>query len=196
MQDPRQLYTFAPDQPDEGELDGPVLVHALNGFIDAGSAVRLAAESLLSQLEHSVVATFDLDQVYDYRARRPPMTFTEDRWTSVEQPRLELILVRDLTGRGFLLLTGPEPDVQWERFVAAVRQLVQHYGVSLTLGIHAIPMAVPHTRPLGITAHGNRQDLIRKYPTWVGTVQVPGHAAAQMLLKAAPKWPERELHVH
>jgi predicted ATP-grasp superfamily ATP-dependent carboligase len=183
VQDPRQLYTMASEQPEESELDAPVLVHALNGFVDAGSAGRLAADYLLAELPHRVLATFDLDQVYDYRARRPPMIFTEDHWTSIEQPRLELRLVQDLDGRGFLLLTGPEPDVQWERFVAAVGQLVDHYEVGLTMGIHAIPMAVPHTRPLGITAHGNRPDLTRRYPAWVGTVQVPGHVAALLELR-------------
>jgi len=183
VQDPQQLYTLADEQPEDGELDAPVLVHALNGFVDAGSAGRLAADYLLAELPHRVLATFDLDQVYDYRARRPPMIFTEDHWTSIEQPRLELRLVQDLAGRGFLLLTGPEPDVQWERFVAAVGHLVDHYRVGLTLGIHAIPMAVPHTRPLGITAHGNRPDLTRRYPAWVGTVQVPGHVAALLELR-------------
>jgi len=177
------LYTLASEQPKESELDAPVLVHALSGFVDAGSAGRLAADYLLAELPHRVLATFDLDQVYDYRARRPPMIFTEDHWTSIEQPTLELRLVQDLAGRGFLLLTGPEPDVQWERFVAAVGQLVDHYQVGLTMGIHAIPMAVPHTRPLGITAHGNRPDLTRQYPAWVGTVQVPGHVAALLELR-------------
>jgi hypothetical protein len=185
VQDPRGLYDFTADQPSQTELDGPVLVHALSGFVDAGSAGRLAVDHLLAELPHRVLARFDVDQVFDYRARRPPMTFTEDHWTSFEPPALELRLVEDLAGRRFLLLTGPEPDVQWERFVAAVGQLVDHYGVRLTLGIHAIPMAVPHTRPLGITAHGNRPDLTAQYPAWVGTVQVPGHAAALLELRLA-----------
>src|SRR5436190_17125944 len=104
VQDPRQLYSFAPDQPEDGGVDAPVLVHALNGFIDAGSAGRLTADYLLAELDHRVLVSFDLDQVFDYRARRPPMTFSEDHWTSIEQPRLELSLVKDLAGRSFLLL--------------------------------------------------------------------------------------------
>lgn len=183
MLDPREMYEFADDQPDTADMDGPVLVHALNGFVDAGSAGRLAADHLLEELPHRVLARFDLDQVFDYRARRPTMVFAEDHWVSVDSPALELRLVDDLAGRPFLLLTGPEPDLQWERFVSAVRQLVEHYGVSLTVGIHAIPMAVPHTRPLGMTAHGNRRDLLEQYPAWIGTVQVPGHAAGLLELR-------------
>jgi predicted ATP-grasp superfamily ATP-dependent carboligase len=47
----------------------------------------------------------------------------------------------------------------------------------MTLGLTAIPMAVPHTRPVGVIAHGNRPDLLAGFEPWVGTVQVPGAAA-------------------
>jgi predicted ATP-grasp superfamily ATP-dependent carboligase len=175
--DPRELYTLAEEQPGPGDFDKPVLVHALGGFIDAGAAGRLAGEHLLSSLDHTVLATFDVDQLYDYRARRPAMTFVENHWESYDAPQLVLQGVRDASGTGFLMLTGPEPDIQWERFVTAVTQLVDLYQVRLTIGVHAIPMAVPHTRPAGMTAHATRRDLIATQPSWVGNVQVPGNVA-------------------
>jgi cation transport regulator ChaC len=55
---------------------------------------------------------------------------------------------------------------------------VTQLGVRLTVGTNAIPMAVPHTRPPGVTAHGSRKELIAGHPAWVGTVQVPGSASA------------------
>jgi len=181
--DPRDLYTLAAEQPAEGTLERPVLLHALGGFIDAGNAGRLAGEHLLGSLEHRVLATFDIDQLYDYRARRPPMTFVENHWESYEAPQLLLEEVRDVEGRVFLMLTGPEPDIQWERFVAAVGQLVEHYNVRLTLGVHAIPMAVPHTRPAGMTAHATRKNLVDVKNTWAGNVQVPGNVAGLLELR-------------
>ncbi len=183
MLDPKALYELSADQPGAGELQRPVLLHMLTGFIDAGSAGRLASEHLLSELSHSVLATFDVDQVHDYRARRPAMLFIEDHWESYDAPALVLRLVRDLQGVPFLLLTGPEPDVQWERFVRAVRGLVEHFGVRLSVGVHAIPMAVPHTRPAGMTAHATRKDLIGGYEPWVGTVQVPGNIGGLLELR-------------
>jgi predicted ATP-grasp superfamily ATP-dependent carboligase len=71
-------------------------------------------------------------------------------------------------------LHGPEPDVQWERFIAAVQQLVASFHVGLLVGLNAIPMAVPHTRPVGITAHATRPALIAGYKPWLNRVQVPG----------------------
>jgi hypothetical protein len=175
--DPDALYTLSDEQPDQDELGTPVLVHAMSGFVDAGSAGRLAGESLLSGLGHRVLATFDIDQLYDYRARRPAMMFDGDHWESYDAPQLVLRLVHDTPGTPFLLLTGPEPDVQWERFVAAVNRLVARYQVRLTVGVNAIPMAVPHTRPIGLTVHASDRELVEGHESWVGRVQVPGHIA-------------------
>jgi hypothetical protein len=168
--DPNELYELADDQPD---LDGPVLVQALTGFVDAGSAIQLAREHLLERLDSRVLATFDLDQLLDYRSRRPTMVFIEDHWESYEEPRLALHLVRDQLGSEFLLLAGPEPDLQWERFIAAVTGLVERLGVKLTIGLNAIPMAVPHTRPVSVTAHATDQSLLGDRESWLQRVQVP-----------------------
>jgi hypothetical protein len=181
--DPKDLYALTSEQPAEGELDAPVLVHALSGFVDAGHAGRLAAEHLFEALPHRVLARFDVDQLHDYRARRPPMIFAGDHWESYAAPTLELSLVHDAVGTGFLLLTGPEPDGQWERFVAAVAQLVERYDVRLSIGVHAIPMAVPHTRPTSLTAHSSRPELVADHTPWVGTVQVPGHVTGLLELR-------------
>ncbi len=177
MLDPDALYELDAVQPQPGELERPVLVHALGGFVDAGQAGRLAADHLLATLPHRVLVRFDVDQLYDYRARRPIMTFTRDHWESYDAPRLELSLVEDAVGTGFLMLTGPEPDIQWERFSAAVVRLVRRYDVRLSVGVHAIPMAVPHTRQIGVTAHGSPPTLVAGHEPWVARVQVPGHMA-------------------
>lgn len=157
---------------------GTVLVYALTGFVDAGQAGHLAVAHLLANLEHRVIATFDVDQLLDYRSRRPSMIFDEGRWAGYEQPELVLYEARDCAGTAFLLLSGPEPDLQWERFADAVRQLVERFGVGLTVGLGAIPMAVPHTRPATVTAHATRRELISGYQRWFTTMQIPGHAGA------------------
>jgi len=170
---PHDLFEFTGDVPDLGR---PVLVQALTGFVDAGSATYLAREHLLTALDARLIATFDVDQLVDYRSRRPPMIFLEDHWESYDEPSIGLYLLSDDAGTPFLLFAGPEPDLQWERFIAAVRILVERLGVRLTVGLNAIPMAVPHTRPTGITAHATRPELITGYEPWLRRVQVPGSA--------------------
>jgi hypothetical protein len=82
-------------------------------------------------------------------------------------------VVHDLDHVPFLLLHGPEPDVQWERFIGAVQLLVAEFDVRLVIGLNSIPMAVPHTRPSTVIAHGTPAELVADYPKWLPTVQVP-----------------------
>ena len=180
MLDPNTLYTVESEPRESGS---GVLLHTLQGFVDAGSATRLAADHLLAELDHRLVATFDADQLIDYRSRRPTMVYDRDHYGSYREPRLELHAVTDAAGEEFLLLTGPEPDVQWERFVAAMRELIERFGVRTTVALHAIPMAVPHTRPIGVIGHANRTELVPATDGWAGTVQVPGSAAALLELR-------------
>jgi predicted ATP-grasp superfamily ATP-dependent carboligase len=168
--DPSALYELTGEVP---ELDSPVLIQALTGFVDAGSAIQLSREHLLDRLDVRTIATFDVDQLLDYRSRRPPMVFIEDHWASYEQPELALHLPRDEIGAEFLMLTGPEPDIQWERFIAAVIELIDRLGVRLTVGLNAIPMAVPHTRPVSVTAHATDKSLLGEHESWLQRVQVP-----------------------
>ncbi|MFN2626518.1 MAG: proteasome assembly chaperone family protein [Mycobacteriales bacterium] len=175
--EPGELFRFDGELPD---LGSPVLIHALDGFIDAGSARRLAREHLLASGSPQRVATFDADLLYDYRARRPPMLFVEDHWESYDGPDLVLQSLTDATGTPYLLLSGPEPDVYWERFVEAMRLIAERLNVRLTIGLNAIPMAVPHTRSVGVIAHGSRRELVTGFDPWIATVQVPGSASHVM----------------
>lgn len=162
----------------EGLSDGPVLVVAMDGFLDAGSAAALAAGHLQGEGSGSVVASFDVDEFYDYRARRPPMTFHEDRYTNYEAPRLVARLLRDEAQTPFLLLTGPEPDVRWEAFAEAVRAVVEHFSVRLTLSLGSVPMAVPHTRPVQVTNHATAKRLLITENVWSGEIRIPSSAQA------------------
>src|SRR5882757_3788737 len=119
---------------------GPVLIHALEGFSDAGHAIKLAAAHLRNTLD----------------------------------PELSLYALHDTVGTPFLLLAGLEPDLRWERFITAVQLLAERLGVRQVIGLGTIPMAVPHTRPITMTAHANDKQLIADHTPWVGEVQVPG----------------------
>lgn len=156
---------------------GPVLIHALEGFSDAGHAIRLAAAHLRSTLDTDLVASFAIDELLDYRSRRPLMTFKADHFTNYTEPELSLYALRDSAGTPFLLLAGMEPDLKWERFITAVRLLAERLEVRQTIGLGTIPMAVPHTRPVTLTAHSNNRELIADFTPWITEVQVPGSAS-------------------
>ncbi|MDT5335924.1 MAG: hypothetical protein QOD90_1429 [Mycobacterium sp.] len=152
---------------------GPVMIHALEGFSDAGHVIKIAATHLKDTLDTELVASFAIDELLDYRSRRPLMTFKTDHFTHYDDPVLNLYALHDSVGTPFLLLAGLEPDLRWERFITAVRLLAERLGVRQVIGLGTIPMAVPHTRPVTMTAHSSDKELIADHQPWVGEVQVP-----------------------
>ncbi|MCU1406839.1 MAG: hypothetical protein JWQ43_3142 [Glaciihabitans sp.] len=173
MRDPAGLYDLTSDVTEVPA--GLHLVAGLTGFADAGSAVTQFSEYLLETMDHSTVVEFDSDALLDYRARRPIIHFDQDHLTDYRPATLNLYLMHDELGQQFLLLTGYEPDFQWERFSAAVVQLIDKYQVKTTTWVHSIPMPVPHTRPIGVTVSGNRAELIESMSIWKPRTQVPAN---------------------
>ncbi len=109
------------------------------------------------------------------------MTFSEYRYEGYEAPRLVVRLNHDSLGTPYLLLSGPEPDTHWEAFAIAVREIVETFRVRLTVSLGAVPMAVPHTRPVMLTNHATTPDLLVSENIWKGEIRVP--ASAQALLE-------------
>src|SRR4051794_4895151 len=173
MLDPQQLYTLDESVVAKLKEHHPVLIHQLDGFVDAGQAGRLFSAHLIEELDHEVLAEFDHDQLHDYRSRRPAMLFDTNQWKSYADVHLRLYRLVDEHGEVFLLFTGPEPDVQWERLSAALIGLIEQFGVRLTVSVHGIPMAVPHTRPVTLTAHATDPALVSGYRSWIDRVEVP-----------------------
>lgn len=174
MQDPRSMFRLEPEGRDllTAQLDGSSPLRGLsmlavfNGHLDAGNIAWQVRETLLAKLDHQLLASFDADQLIDYRARRPHVTFDGKRFTDYRSPELQLHLLKDVLGNPFLMLSGPEPDYQWERFTSSVLFLVEELDVKLVTLLDALPLPVPHTRPLGVTAHGNREELVAGLSTW------------------------------
>jgi hypothetical protein len=182
MTEPARYVHIVDDVPElDGLEQGPVLIHSLEGFLDAGNAAALATQALLAQSSGRVVASFDIDAFYDYRARRPPMTFSESRYEDYDAPRLVVRLNHDRLGTPYLLLHGPEPDTHWEAFAVAVRSVVEQFRVRLSVALGAVPMAVPHTRPVMLTNHATAPELLLHENIWRGQIRVP--ASAQALLE-------------
>jgi hypothetical protein len=173
-------YRLEPDRP---ELGAPVLVHGLTGFMDAGGASRLAIQHLLDSCEHTRVATFDIDSLFDYRGRRPRTVFDSDHYESVAMPELVVDAAVDERGERFLVLHGSEPDTAWGAVSSGIVRLAEALGVRLVVGMHAIPWPAPHTRPINVTVHANDPTLTVGTKPWVGSLEVPGSLAALLELR-------------
>ena len=143
---------------DRRELIEPVLLAAFDGWVDAGSAATTALNILAD--DGDVVAAFDADVLFDYRARRPPLEIVDGRLTTLTWHELVLRRTR-LDERDLLVLVGPEPDYRWRAFTADVIELAGRLGVVQWISLGAIPAAVPHTRPVPIIGTEVTRGLLR-----------------------------------
>jgi proteasome assembly chaperone (PAC2) family protein len=177
---PEELFELSPASSDISAA--PMMLY-LEGFIDAGNAGRLLAEHLLRAFSHETIARFDVDRLIDYRSRRPLMTYDDNRWESYDPPELALHLLRDAAERPFLLLTGPEPDHEWDLFTEAVLAIAARLEAGPAISFLGIPAGMPHTRPLGVIAHATREELMTGYQRLPSRIQVPGSAPALIELR-------------
>ena len=139
-------------------LVGPVVIAALDGWVDAGSAATTAAGHVGA--DGTPVATFDDDRLYDYRARRPTLDIVNGRPATLTWP--ELVARRAKLGeRDIVVLTGPEPDFHWRELAGAAVELAERLGVAEWISLGAIPAAVPHTRSVPILGTESAPGLLR-----------------------------------
>ncbi|WP_342373445.1 PAC2 family protein [Propioniciclava soli] len=187
MLDPRELYTVRPEVKESLVGEQPVMIHLLEGYVDAGQVARQLGEHLRDDFTATELAVFDHDQLHDYRSRRPAMVFDTNTWTSLDDVALVLHKVEDASGRVFLLLTGPEPDTQWNRACAAILGLARDLGVAQLVTAQGVPMGVPHTRPTLVTAHATDPQLAPDNPVWIDRVTVPGSFASMLEFRAGER---------
>lgn len=173
------LYAMV-EQP---ELESPVLIMVLKGWIDAGLGADGAAEVLLGELERTTVARFDADKLLDWRARRPVMRLVDGVNTQLAWEETELSWARDAAGNDVLLLLGNEPDHSWLQFSEQVIDLAADLGARMVLGFGAYPAPAPHTRPPLVAASASDSELANGLVR--NTVEVPSGVQGMLERRAA-----------
>ena len=159
----------------ERSFDRPVLVVALEGWVDAGLGADGAISALLSASPTEQLATFDGESLIDQRARRPVVHIAQGVNEGLTWPQIQLRAGTDLAGADVLYLVGPEPDFRWVAFVADVVALARLLNVRMAVGLGAFPAPAPHTRPirLAATAPPASADLVPRVGVVQGEIDVP-----------------------
>ena len=164
------------------ELDKPVLILALDGWIDSSGIAHSAKESLLSKAEIYTMVKFDTDRLLDHRARRPILHLNEGVVENLEWPSIELLHIEGLEGPDACVLHGPEPDHDWKVFTDAVTNICYGLDVSLVIGLGAYPAAVPHTRTTRLSCTASSIEMAAKLDFVTASIKVP--AGLQAVIEA------------
>lgn len=155
--------------------DTPVLIQALAGWVDAGSAGTTTAAFLAG--DGDVVARFDPDALFDYRSNRPILDFVDGE---VKEIRFPEIVVRHgvISGKDLLVLTGLEPDMRWMEFSSAVAGMAADFGVTRLISVGAVPAAVPHTMESPVMMTASDKSLLEGQRVPPGLLRVPAAAVS------------------
>lgn len=155
------------------ELERPVLVVGMEGWIDAGVGSATAVSHLLASMPHELIATFDSDELVDFRARRPTLRIVNGVDTELRWPEIRLEVATSRTGRSVVVLTGPEPDMRWHAFIAEMVGLASRLKVEMVLGLGAFPAPVPHTRPVRLVGTSTDGELAAQVGFLPAGIDVP-----------------------
>ena len=177
MIDPQGSYEWLIDEP---MLHEPVLLVMLTGWIDAAGAGATAAAVVSTECGTVPLVRFDDATFVDYRARRPTMELRDGLNTDLVWPTIELRAGRSVDGRDILLLTGPEPDMAWHRFAAAVCDIAVQLDVTRMVAFGAYPFAAPHTRPPRLSCSSPSTDVLASVTFARSSIDVPAGAAAAL----------------
>ncbi|MEA2843078.1 MAG: hypothetical protein QOJ69_749 [Actinomycetota bacterium] len=159
-------------------LDHPVLVLAPEGWIDAGLGGGGALALLQKEIPTELVATFDTDELLDYRARRPVSVIIDGVYEDLGWHTIELRAGHDGNGQDVLVLAGPEPDRRWKAYADAVGELAVMFDVRMMVGLGAFPAPVPHTRTPALVSSATTSDLANTVGVIAGRIQAPAGVLA------------------
>ncbi len=155
-------------------LSSPVMILALEGWIDAGMAANGAMTAIIEGVDTEPLASFDTDVLLDHRARRPMMSLVEGHVEQLTWPTIEVRGGIDDAGNHVVLVVGAEPDHAWGRFCTAVTDLALDLDVRMVIGLGAYPAPVPHTRDTNLALTSPSTELLDSHTGFFrGTIDVP-----------------------
>jgi len=164
-----------------GDLIAPALIVAFEGWVSAGAAGTATIDHLAE--DAPVIATFDGDRLFDFRANRPVAEYHEGVLSDLAYPEV-ILRHRSLGGRDLLLLSGTEPNWHWHSFGSQVADLAGQLGAIEHVSLGGIPWAAPHTRPTSIVETASAPEHLSAdadHPE--GRLRVP--AAAVTIIESA-----------
>jgi proteasome assembly chaperone (PAC2) family protein len=159
------------------ELNEPLLIAALSGWVDAGGAGAGAIGVLAEQLEGiELFATIDVAAVADLQQTRPIARWHGDARV-IEWPRITFECGRfgggrEGSGRDVVLMRGPEPSLRWPSLASSTVEAARRLGVRQAMTLGGIPSLVSHRKAMVVTTSATQrslaQELVPLRPDYTG----------------------------
>jgi len=175
-------------------LESPVVVVALSGWVDAGSAGEAAARYLAEHAQGSTeIGRVDLSEYADLQATRPMIELIDGVTRKVVWP--SIVFTAGRAGTDVVVCHGPEPSVRWPRLAAETVKLAQDRDARMLVTLGGMPAPVSHRRPVKVLATAGTRSLAQElsplrvdYAGPTGAQTVIQFAAAEAGLPAVGLW--------
>lgn len=141
------------------ELRRPVVVGAFEGWNDAADAATAVVDHLASAYPTDLIFELDSEDYYDYQIVRPRVVNTGTERELV-WPTTTVSVAR-LPERDVVLVSGPEPNLHWQRFCTSLISAFRSFEPELVILLGAMLTDSPHSRPLPVTASTTDAGLAR-----------------------------------
>ncbi|MBM3672759.1 MAG: PAC2 family protein [Actinobacteria bacterium] len=164
------------------ELQDPVLVISLRGWVDAGEAGSLAVDLFTSQLDDPhVFARYDLSDLVDLQQTRPMVSLVDGATREITWPVVELTAGK--ADRDVVVLNGPEPSLRWPSFVKELTDTATRLGITQAFALGGMPAMASHRRPVAVLATATSHSLAQE----VGAIRTDysGPTGVQTVLQQA-----------
>lgn len=169
---------------DLGPLRSPVMLVALRGWFDVGSAATSAVERLLEAGSPVTVGEIDPDPFYDFTQERPYVEILDGEMRVIQWPENQVEVLRGVGARDLVVIVGTEPHLHWRTYADCVTAVSERLGCEAVVTVGSAAEAVPHTRTPLVTGSTTTADLARRLglsaPTYQGMTGLAGVLQAQL----------------
>lgn len=142
-------------------LERPVLVVALSGWVDAGSAGERAAQYLETHLDGGAeLAHVDLSEFSDLQTVRPTISFVDGTTRQIDWPRITFRSGR--AASDVVVCRGPEPSLRWQQLATETVELAERHGARLVVTLGGMPNLVSHHRPVRVLSTASARSLAQE----------------------------------
>lgn len=175
-------------------LRKPVVVMAFEGWNDASDSATNAVNHIGVAYDADVVFEVDGEEYYDFQMNRPRVGSGDGVGREIEWPAVQ-VAVAELPERDLVLVSGPEPNLRWRSFSAAIVSALRSVRPEMVVLLGAMLTDSPHSRPLPVTGTANDAELATRlgldpsnYEGPTGIVGVLADAARRAGMPVVSLW--------
>jgi proteasome assembly chaperone (PAC2) family protein len=187
MEDANLIWTEQP------VLDNPLLILGFSGWSNGGEVPSSVLWYILSRFDAKIIAELKTDGFYTYNvgradAKRPLVEIENGMIRAFSAQTLNFWAHKaELGGKDMLLVSGPEPELNWNSLTKTIINVAKFYDVEKIITLGGMFDSIPHTAPpriQGVANYSTLVDELKEYHIEPVNYKGPSSIYGQVLVEA------------